>query len=590
MERKLVRETFFKFFPPTLASSVTLSVLSMTDLVIAGQFVGEKGLAAISLALPVTIFVQIVAALMGMGGAIVFSARLGEGDMTACSQVFTLSLAGTLCCGILASAAGLFWLEPLIGMLGASGGEEFQLASVYIGTLFAGMPFMILSPVMMTFLRNDSKQGYSMFCVVFCALFNLIFSLVFCIVCGMGIRGIGLATILSQFLACILAGVKLFQKNKSYGLVRRFFSWERLAAILKPGSTVALIFFCQVLLTVMVNRILITEGGAAVYAVVKYLINFLFALFDGVTGAVQPMLGIYYGEREKENVKATAEYSFRTMAVVSGIMFLFLELGGGIICHLFGVESEHTRNMTIEAVRIIGFYCFGAAAVTFLNSFYRCVGREKISFFMGLFDNLVVPFSCILFFVYGCHMGTRGVFLGLSCGAFCTLALWAVICRPWKNGVLLLDETQFPGREQEYHEIVAASPKEVGQVMERVEEYCEAMAISPKKQFYINLSIEELIVNVAGLAEEDNQKKKRKKEYYADIRIAVSKDGTVRLRIRDNLTEWVPTAFDIHEVSLLEHMPESGGMNEFGIGIIKKIAREYSYKRTIGFNNFSVIL
>ena len=51
------------------------------------------------------------------------------------------------------------------------------------------------------------------------------------------------------------------------------------------------------------------------------------------------------------------------------------------------------QEMTIAASRIIGVYCFGAAAVTFLNAFYRCVGRERISFLLGLFDNLLFPLA-----------------------------------------------------------------------------------------------------------------------------------------------------------------------------------------------------
>lgn len=92
MEQKLVKETFFKFFTTALASSVTLSVLSMTDLMIAGNVVGEKGLAAVSLALPVVILVQIASALWGTGGAIVFSARLGEGDLPGLPGAFSPSL------------------------------------------------------------------------------------------------------------------------------------------------------------------------------------------------------------------------------------------------------------------------------------------------------------------------------------------------------------------------------------------------------------------------------------------------------------------------------------------------------------------
>ena len=386
MEQKLVKETFFKFFTTALASSVTLSVLSMTDLMIAGNVVGEKGLAAVSLALPVVILVQIASALWGTGGAIVFSARLGEGDLRACGRILTLSLAGALASGLLLGAGGLFFLRPLVSLLGAADGEEFYLASQYVGVLLAGMPVMILSPVMITYLRNDSRQGYSMACVVICSLLNIVLSLFAGIVLKLGILGIGGATVVSQLVCCVLAGGKLLQQSRLYGLARDAFSLRLMGEIFKPGSTVALIFFCQMLLTVVVNRTLNAEGGAAVYAVIKYLINFLFALFDGVTGAMQPMLGIYYGEREQQNVRATARYAFCTMAVLALLMFLLLELGGPLLCGIFGVETPRMQEMTIAASRIIGVYCFGAAAVTFLNAFYRCVGREHISFLLGLFD------------------------------------------------------------------------------------------------------------------------------------------------------------------------------------------------------------
>lgn len=589
-ERKLVHETFFKFFIPTLAASVTLSVLSMTDLIIAGHFVGEGGLSAISLALPVTIFVQIAAALFGTGGAIIFSSALGEGDFKACGRIFTLSLLGAFSAGLAAGVLGLLFLSPFVRFLGAVRPEEAAMASAYIGTLFFGMPFLILSPVMMTYLRNDSRQGYSMFCVVFCALFNLVFSLVFCIPLAMGIRGIAAATVLSQILACILAGRVLFRKNKGYGLTKKFWSLPLFFSILKPGSTVALIFLCQVLLTVVVNRILVTVGGAAVYAVVKYLINFQFALFDGVTGAIQPMLGIYYGEREKENIRATAGCAFRTMMGISLLMFLVMELGSAPVCLLFGVKSPEVVRMTGTALRIIGVSCFGSGAVTFLNAFYRCVGKEKVSFLLGLFDNLVFPLAGILCYVKILSLGTAGVFMGIGFSAFFTLLFWAAVCRPWKNGCLLLDERLFPDMERDYHVIVAANSEEISRVMEQVEEYCFSIGVSMKTQYYITLSIEELVLNVVGLAGEDKRRKRKKAAYYADIHIYPLEGKQVRLRIRDNLTEWTPSSLDIDEMNLLEEAESFGGQNELGLGIVKKIAREYSYKRTIGFNNFSVIL
>ena len=46
---------------------------------------------------------------------------------------------------------------------------------------------------------------------------------------------------------------------------------------------------------------------------------------------------------------------------------------------------------------------------------------------------------------------------------------------------------------------------------------------------------------------------------------------------------------------LIERYQEDGSIdykriNELGIGMIKKIASEYSYRRTIGYNNFLVTI
>ena len=104
---------------------------------------------------------------------------------------------------------------------------------------------------------------------------------------------------------------------------------------------------------------------------------------------------------------------------------------------------------------------------------------------------------------------------------------------------------------------------------------------------YIVLCVEELIVNVAGILESQH---KDPEKFYADVKIHLLEDGSVKLRIRDNLTEWTPKALDLGDKAILENLDRSSGVNEMGFGIIFKIAKDFSYKRTIGLNNFSVVL
>lgn len=593
MEERIVKETFHQFFLPTLTASITLSVLSMTDLIISGRFVGEDALTSISLALPITMFIQIAAALFGTGGAIALSARLGEGDRTQCSRIFTLSLGSAAAVGIAAAIAGTLLLEPIILLCGGSQGVVMELAKDYIGTLFLGMPFMILSPVMMTYLRNDNEQRYSMICVVTCGLFNVVFSTAFATVFHMGIMGIALATVMAQLLGCIMASLRLFRSNRMFHLVKCRPDFTLFAQILKPGLPVTVIFLSQAILTVIINRILMTEGGSqgvAVYAVIKYLINFMYALFDGVTGAIQPMLGIYYGEKEKQNILYTVKHSLVTMFGIALLMFLVMELLGGPLCRLFGVESGLLTEMTISAMHIEGICCLTSAFITYINAFYRCTGNEKVSFFISAGDNLLFPAGCVLLLSRGLTLGISGVWWGLVAGNLCTIVIWLFYCISRRQGPLLLDPAQYQRPADEYHVIYPAVQEQIQKLLTGVENFCAEREISMKREYYISLAIEELVVNVVNLAREDTRQQKHSREYYVDIRISPRPDGQVWLRIRDNLTEFNPGDLSTEDMKELALKNSDSPVNELGIGLVKKIAREYSYKRTIGFNNFSVIL
>ena len=81
---------------------------------------------------------------------------------------------------------------------------------------------------------------------------------------------------------------------------------------------------------------------------------------------------------------------------------------------------------------------------------------------------------------------------------------------------------------------------------------------------------------------------------YADILI-VPEEGKLRLRVRDNLTQFDPTASDVGDMDaardgLMNDEEDDNLINDLGIGIVKKIASDYSYRRTIGYNNFMVVL
>ncbi len=586
---KIIKRTFFKFFVPTLVSSIALAVISMTDLIVAGQLLGKEAFTAISLALPVTIFVQIIAAVFGGGAAIVLSNLLGQGDLKRCDRVFTTAIVSSVSIGLLAAVLGTVFLQPLVIFLGGKPGEMMESASQYIGILMLGMPFMILAPILQTFLRNDSNPRYSMFCVLVSGLWNLMVNIVLVVVFKMGIAGIALGTITSQMLSCILSGRKVFRKKSSFHFLPSGFRLREVRAIVQPGLPAALIFFLQVVLTIVINHTLMSTGGAdavAVYAVVKYLITFLYAFYDGVTGAIQPMLGIYYGERENENLRLTMRVSFRIMMVMSISITLLLMVCAPLICAVFGVEQD-MLGMTMTAIRIQAVFCVTAGIIAFLGAYYRCTGHEKVAVLIAVCNNLIFPVSLILLLSNFTSLASNSVYVGLVLSDYGTLLVWYLFLYKYRKqgqSHILLLPTDDRTSEHTYQVLIQDKYEDIAGISEQIDEFCQQHEVALKKQYYISLCIEEMVVNIIQLGFQKEQ------DNYIDIKLTVQKDGDITLRIRDDATEFDPTQTEDLTIEQLSDEAHKEGHNELGIFLVKKVAKSYSYKRTVGFNNFLVVL
>lgn len=588
---KIIKRTFFKFFGPTLVASLALAVVSMTDLIVAGQLLGSSAFTAISLALPVTIFVQIIAAIFGGGAGIVLSNLLGRGEREYCNRVFTTALLSAAAIGVATAVLGLLFLDPLILLLGGQPGESMNNARQYIGILLLGMPFLILAPIQLTFLRNDSHPRYTMFCVLAGGVWNLIANISLVLLFDLGIAGIAIGTVTSQMLSCVLSGLKLYRKGSSFHLTRkRGWSFSAVAQMARPGLPAAMIFFFQVVLTVVINHTLAVTGGdnaVAVYAVVKYLITFLYAFYDGVTGSIQPMLGIYQGEGEIDNLRRTVSVSFKIMLLLSAAITLALELGAPLICIIFGVE-DGMLDITMAAIRIQALFCITAGILAFFGAFYRCTGHAAIAMVIAVCNNLVFPVSIILLLANFTSLGSNSVYWGLVLTDYATLlALFfalRALRKPEESPLLLIPTQDIQNKGPVYQVLIQDKYEDIPRIAAEIDNFCEEYGVPMKKRYTISLCMEELVVNVIQMGF------RRERDNYIDIRVSVLPDQQVALRIRDDAVEFDPT--QSQEASLGELLDGSHqeDHNELGLLLVKKVASSYSYKRTVGFNDFMVVL
>lgn len=579
LRRDSVKKTFYRFLLPTMISSVSLAVISLTDMAIAGHFLGKDALSAISIALPVILAVNILGALLGSGAAIFISTQLGKGNKKECAEIFTNACFFALLISVIITILGNVFTREIIFLCGAADAELQINAEKYIRPILIGFVPMVFSPILNTFLRNDSKPNVSMRIVIVTGLLNLVGDVYFAAVLKMGLTGIAAASVLAQTLSAVAAGIILLKESSVFRLVKTKISFKYLRSMISPGLPMAMIFLLQILLTSFINRTLMKCGGVdgvASYAVIKYIITFIYALFDGVTGAVQPMLGIYFGEGEKENIKTTSDIGLKAILIIGISLTVILELFAPQICKILGAGDSELAGTVITAVRIQAVYCISAAAIAFLNSYYRCTGHEMFSMIITILNNCVFPFALISVIAYVTNYSVYSVYLGLVASDIVTLLFWLILKKTAVWEIQTEDKS-----EVIFTKIIPLEERNVYGLLETVEKLCEEYDFSPKISYYISICMEEMVVNTMQLA------KIKGKEYNVDVKITRLTGGDIVIRIRDDCIEFDPTVKTAD--SALEAAEEES-FNLLGIGIVKNVAKEYDYKRTIGFNNFRIVL
>ena len=78
-EDYFIPRMFYKLLIPSVFSSFGFALADMADALVLGQKLGETGLAAISLCLPLFMLINIFMDTLGIGGSVYFSQKLGEG-------------------------------------------------------------------------------------------------------------------------------------------------------------------------------------------------------------------------------------------------------------------------------------------------------------------------------------------------------------------------------------------------------------------------------------------------------------------------------------------------------------------------------
>ncbi len=196
-------------------------ILSMVGFnIVDTYFVGELGtvaLAAMSFTLPVVFIISSIALGIGIGTSAVISRAIGSGDMTYVRRLATDSILLGWLFVIVFIIIGMFTIEPLFRLLGASN-EIIPHIKRYMYIWYPGMIFVVVPMVGNNIIRGTGDMKVPGLIMLIASVLNVIFDPIFIfgwwIFPRMEIAGAALATVLSRMFTLIASFYVLIKREK----------------------------------------------------------------------------------------------------------------------------------------------------------------------------------------------------------------------------------------------------------------------------------------------------------------------------------------------------------------------------------------
>ncbi len=201
-----------RFSIPLLLGNLFQQLYNTVDTWVVGNYVSNEAFSAVGAVAPIVN--MLIGAFTGLasGAGVVISQYYGAGKNDKVQEAVHTAVLLTLILSVFFTAFGLLMTPYLIGFteLHAAAVPE---ATTYLNIYFAGMIGLMIYNMGAGILRaiGDSKRPF--YFLVVCALLNTILDLVFVLVLRMGVKGVALATILSQGVSALLVIIVLLRTN-----------------------------------------------------------------------------------------------------------------------------------------------------------------------------------------------------------------------------------------------------------------------------------------------------------------------------------------------------------------------------------------
>lgn len=416
-----------------LAEQLLMMLVSFSDMVLAGQFLGEQELAAMNQASYLLWFMQNLFVIVSIGATALAARFAGAGDMQLASRTANQAILLGFVLAALFTAAAAVGIDALSQSMQLQG-EPGRLAQRYLQFLIPVLPAMMLESVSIACFRGvgDTATGLAIMTLVNAVNVFVGWSCIrgFGPFPALGWDALGLGTALAHASGGLLALALLIRGRSGLRLSWREMrpDWNLLRRLIRVGlpggMDVLAIVGCQLWFVSLINRLGVVAVAAHGVAIrvesLAYLPGYAFQI------AATTLSGQYLGAG---NPQRAARSVLMTLATGAGVIIagaITFSVFAPALVRIFVRDGESDVVATaVPLLRIVAVAMPALSVQMILTGALRGAGDTRWPFLFTLIGMLGVriPLTYLLTEHFG--WGVKGAWYAMACDLFVRAGLVA---------------------------------------------------------------------------------------------------------------------------------------------------------------------
>jgi putative MATE family efflux protein len=404
-----IMDKLISFALPLMISGMLQLMFNAVDIIVVGRFTGSQALAAVgSTTALICTFTNLF---IGVSlGANVLAARFyASGKTKEMSETVHTAILLALISGIAMSVIGILCARESLVLI-ATPDDIIGQAALYLRIYFSGMPFFMLYNYGAAILRAVGDTKRPLMYLIAAGTANAVLDLILVIIFKMGVAGVAIGTITSQFISCVLVIRCLCKTDAIYKLyisklrIKKYYLIQILKVGLPAGIQSTVINFSNVLLQSSVNSF--GEIAMAGYTAANNILGFLYVSVNSVTQACMSFTSQNYGVRKFKRMDKV----LANCAILSIIVSVVIGGGSYLLGHqILGIytKQEDVIQCGMEILSISTIPYFLCGLMDMIPGSMRGVGYSAVPMILSIIGTV----GTRLVWIYGVFPEHRSLYV-----------------------------------------------------------------------------------------------------------------------------------------------------------------------------------